>query len=943
MNKLYRTLLSAALTFLVASLCGLALYLFYINTQLPSVSILEDVQLQVPLRIYTSDGKLIGEYGEKRRNPISLGAVPPKLIKAILATEDRRFYEHSGVDIRGLARASVHLIIKGRKDQGASTITMQVARNFFLTRKKTFSRKLNEVLLAIKIERNLSKDKILELYLNRIYFGKRAYGVAAAAEVYYGKDINDLTLPEMAMLAGLPQAPSAINPLNDPQAALKRRNHVLKRMEHYGFITEKEYQNAIKAPETAKYYGSLLDLDAPFAAERARQEVVDLFGPEVYTSGYTVYTTVDSRMQAYAEEAVHKSLLNYDKRHGYRGAIQHFAYQTKAEQQKARRALEALRPHAKLVPALVVELFPDKAKAILSTGQTIAISIDQMRWARPVRKNGSLGSAPNQPKDILKLGDIIYAEPVANNWMLSQYPSASAALVALKPSDGKILALVGGFDFYTSSFNRATQALRQPGSNFKPFIYAAALENGMSPGTVINDAPLVFSDSSLDGVWRPQNDSRQFYGPTLLRTGLAQSRNLVTIRLLKATGIRNATRVLEKFGFDQNTMPHGLALALGTLETTPLKIASGYAVFANGGYEVTPHILSHIKSKEDKIVYTANNPKICTSCEQNLVPNPSSSGTSQQNIEKFDDAFGQTPEADNLNDEETLSPDQNRAIPPRDALDKFLEQRQQFNDVDIDHIDYRFKFNYRIGPDGHPVPQATHTSLLASIFNRGKDHAPTGPRSAGSASSNNASSENNGPVAKRVISPETAFIISTFMQDAIKYGTGKRALSLGRQDLSGKTGTTNNHMDAWFSGFNGDLVATTWIGFDEPKPLDEYGSEAALPMWIDFMGKALKGKPESKPIRPAGLIDVKIDPETGLLARPNQANAVIEYFKKGEEPTEIAPVSSGYKTPSYYGYNNGNDSNGNNQQDGQQPEDNRDSNRSREKGAEASTASESLF
>lgn len=917
MNKLYRTLLSAALSFLVAALCALALYLFYANAQLPSVTILEDVQLQVPLRIYTSDGKLIGEYGEKRRSPISLKEVPPKLIQAILATEDRRFYEHSGVDIRGLARASLNLVVKGRKDQGASTITMQVARNFFLTRKKTFTRKLNEILLAIKIERNLPKDRILELYLNKIYFGKRAYGVAAAAEVYYGKDISKLTLAEMAMLAGLPQAPSAINPLNDARAALKRRNHVLKRMNHYGFISDKEYDAAVRTSETAKYYGSLLDLDAPFVAERARQEVIDLFGSEVYTSGYTVYTTVDSRLQDYAEEAVHKSLLSYDKRHGYRGALQHFAFKTKADQQKARKALAELRPHAKLIPALVVELLPDKAKAILNSGQTIYLHIDQMRWARPVKGHGSLGPVPTQPKDVLKLGDIIYAEPMDNNWALSQYPKASGALVALKPSDGKILALVGGFDFYTSSFNRATQALRQPGSNFKPFIYAAALENGISPGTVINDAPLVFNDASLEGVWRPQNDSRQFYGPTLLRTGLSHSRNLVTIRLLKATGIRNATKILEKFGFDENTMPHGLALALGTLETTPLKIASGYAVFANGGYQVTPHILSHIKDKEGRTVYTANSPKICATCEQSIGAEAANSAPaiSRQTIQ------------DRLKEDQNEDPffNQNRAIPPQDALDTLIEEHRQFDDVDIDHINYRF--HYRIGPDGHPVPQAMHTSFLASIFNRSKNTTEQS-----NANKTSAEEAHTGPAAKRVISPETAFIISTFMQDVIKFGTGKRAQALGRQDLAGKTGTTNNKMDAWFSGFNADLVATTWIGFDEPKPLDEYGHQAALPMWMDFMGKALKGKPESKPTKPAGLVEVKIDPETGLLARESQANAVTEYFKEGDVPTEVAPVSSAAQNSSYYG---------NSSSSGYSRDNNGEGGSS--SGAPANTASESLF
>jgi penicillin-binding protein 1A len=473
--------------------------------------------------------------------------------------------------------------------------------------------------------------------------------------------------------------------------------------------------------------------------------------------------------------------------------------------------------------------------------------------------------------------------------MLSQYPQVSGALVALRPNDGKIVALVGGFDFYTSSFNRATQALRQPGSNFKPFIYASALENGMSPGTVINDAPLVFNDASLDGVWRPQNDSRQFYGPTLLRTGLAQSRNLVTIRLLKATGIRQSMKVLEKFGFDENAMPHGLALALGTLEATPLKVASGYAVFANGGYQVTPHILAYVKDKEGNVIYTANNPKICASCEP-----PSSNQGNAQSVspqilpEKLEEATGESPEADPFQN-------QNRAIAPQDALDKLIEQHQQFDDIDIDHIDYRF--NFRVGPDGHPVPQARHTSFLSAIFNRSKTQR--------SVDSNSGLKENqmkNGPIAKRVISPETAFIITSFMQDVIKSGTGKRALALGRGDLAGKTGSTNNHMDAWFTGFNGDLVATTWIGFDEPKPLDEYGSQVALPMWMDFMGKALKGKPESKLTKPDTLVEVKIDPETGLLARPKQANAVIEYFKNGEAPTEVAPASSVSQGTGYYGY-----------------------------------------
>lgn len=855
MNKMIRTFINVGLSLLVAAICALLIIVLYASAQLPSVQVLQDVQLQVPLRIYTQDGKLIGEYGEKRRTPVTLDQVPPKLIQAILATEDRRFYEHSGVDLRGLARAGLNLVLRGKKDQGASTITMQVARNFFLTRKKTFTRKLNEILLAIKIENELSKDKILELYINKIYFGKRAYGVAAAAEVYYGAEVSKLTLPQMAMLAGLPQAPSAINPLNDPESSIKRRNHVLKRMLHYGFITQAEYAEAIKAPHSAEYHATLVDIDAPYVAERARQEVVDQFGPEVYTSGYEVFTTVDSKLQTYAENSVQNALLAYDKRHGYRGPIKHVNYDGN-NLKEALKELVEVRPLPQLVPALVLDVKEDSVKASLSSGETITIPFSGMAWAREVKRRG-LGPNPQTPSDVLKIGDVIYAQPSDTTWLLGQYPEASAALVSLQPDDGSILALVGGYDFNASNFNRATQAMRQPGSNFKPFVYAAALENGFNAATIINDAPIVFNDPSLEGTWRPQNDTRKFYGPTRLRVGLAQSRNLVTIRLLKAMGMKNAFNTIEKFGFDKNSLPHGLALALGTLSTTPLKVASGYAVFANGGYAVTPHIISHIKDNSGKTIYAANYPKVCPSCEKqtdlsNKTVDTSSEDTSALTKEPENKATNTDP---SLNVEEVSPFDEANDSENKEATDAD-DSAPVKNENLIEELSYS---PFAIG-------KFIHVSYTPAV-DQTLEPAP------------------------RVISPQTAFIMTSIMQDVIKTGTGKKALELKRGDIAGKTGTTQNKMDAWFSGFNRDMVTTVWMGFDEPKPLDEYGSEAALPLWMEFMAQALKGKAEHMLDMPPGIVSVKIDPHSGLLARPGQKNAIFEYFRENDVPSQTAQHS----------------------------------------------------
>lgn len=753
MKNITRLFIHTVLSTATAGLCAAIIVILYTNAKLPSVYILQDIQLQVPLRIFTSDGKLIAEYGEKRRLPISIEQMPEQLILAVLATEDRRFYQHHGIDFRGLARASFHLLTHGNKGQGASTITMQVARNFFLSRKKTFSRKINEMLLALKIEKELSKEKILELYLNKIYFGKRAYGVAAAAEVYYGTTVDKLTLPQMAMLAGLPQAPSAINPLNNPKGALKRRNHVLSRMHHYGFINEAAYKSAITAPIGASYHSRTADVNAPYVAEMARQELLKKYGKNVYTMGIEAYTTVDSRIQQIAQDALQFGLIEYDRRHGYRGAVQKIDLSLPTEEQL--HLLKSVPKPDHLIPALVITIQADYVVARLENQQKIKIPFSGIKWAQKALDKGKKGPALNQPSDIIELGDVIYAKAGDNIWELGQLPAIGGALVALSPKDGAIKALVGGYDFHLSSFNRATQALRQPGSNFKPFIYAAALEQGFTAASVINDAPVVYQDAQLETLWRPQNDNHQFYGPTRLRVGLAKSRNLVSIRLLQSMGIRNAVKVLERFGFEKSTLPNGLSLALGTISVAPIDIAAGYATIANQGLRVEPYLISRIQEASDRILY--------------------------------------------------------QAPPPKN---------------------------------------------------------------------------------ERVISEQTAYIMTSMLQDAIQTGTGQRAKSLNRPDLAGKTGTTNNKMDAWYTGYNQDIVVSTWVGFDSSKSTEEYGSQAALPIWMKFMQGALKGT-EPRPVpQPPGLVTVRIDPSTGMLARAGQQNAIFEIFTQDTVPGRIAPLQA---------------------------------------------------
>lgn len=765
-------LMSLFFLFLV---CVSFLYL-YLESQLPNVDSLKTVRLQVPLRIYTQDGQLIQEYGEKRRIPVTYEEIPPTLVRALLATEDQRFFEHPGVDILGLGRATVRMIQTGTKSQGGSTITMQVARNFFLSRKKTFLRKFNEILLAIKIDRELSKEKILELYLNKIYLGNRAYGVGAAAMVYYGKSLKELNLAELAMIAGLPQAPSTQNPIANPLAAKKRRDHVLERLLEEKYINEKQYQEAIAQPITAKYHGTNIEVDAPYVAEMIRQSLYEHFGPKAYTKGYKVYTTIKGPMQTTANHVVTNNLIAYDRRHGYRGPVANISGIAGQSADSLHKILTKYPVMNDLEPAVVLSVAEKEATAATRHGQNFIIKWDGLAWARPALRNGWMGKSPVTAGQVVSVGDIIYVRKQNEEWFMTQIPQVEAALVALNPNNGALEALVGGFNFQKSKFNRATQSERQPGSSFKPFVYAAALDNGYTLATLVNDAPIVVDDPSQANLWRPHNVNLTFNGPTRLKDALVHSRNLVSIRVLDDIGFDYAINFISRFGFHKQKLPKALSLALGSLSVSPMDLTTAYAVFANGGYKVEPFLIDHITDNDGKLLLQAKPTVVCNNCD---------SSTAETSI---------------------------------------------------------------------PAP--------------------------------------------RVIPGDVAFLMYSAMKDVIQHGTAHAAISLNRKDIAGKTGTTNEQVDAWFAGFNANLVVTSWVGFDTPQSLHEYAANLALPLWIDFMKVALANTPEHELAQPENVVAVRIDPASGLLAKNNQTNAIVEFFREQDVPGAEESSSS-----SYYGGN----------------------------------------
>lgn len=760
---IFRSLIWSTFSALLVLIILAGMFVVYLESQLPDVSELNKIQLQTPLRVYSMDGLLIGEFGTKRRIPVALNDIPKPIIAAVLATEDQRYYDHTGVDPIGMFRAVKNLAETGTKSQGGSTITMQVARNFYLSPEKTYLRKIKEILLAMKIDKELSKEKVLELYLNKIFYGNRAYGIAAAAEVYYGKKLPELTLAEIATLAGIPKAPSKLNPLADREASLIRRNHVLNRLYEENVINKKQLQEALKTPETAAYHDQKVEVSAAFVAESVREDLHKQFGPSIYTRGLNVYTTIHSKLQTTANQVVRKGLLDYDRAHGYRGPELELG-ENDTPRSEWTKILNTLPTYHDMQPALVLESNDDTALVQLQNGKTLRLSGKELSWSRPDAQ-GRL------QLPILKAGDIIRLRQNDNaSWELAQVPQIEGAMVALNPNNGSVVALVGGFSFKHSPFNRVTQAQRQAGSALKPFLYAAGLAKGLTLSTTLNDAPIIIHDAAEGSIWRPQNVTREFYGMTRLREALIKSRNLVSIRLLQEIGVKYAVNYLTNFGFPEEKIPRDLSLALGTAQITPLELTRGYAVLANGGYLINPYMVDHITTVDGHVLFQAHPAVACTNCAMQTQP-----------------------------------------------------------------------------AETHLAPQT--------------------------------------------IASDISYLITNTLQDTVRRGTATKALVLKRRDIAGKTGTTNQQNDAWFAGYSLDLVATVWVGFDQPQSIGAYGADIALPIWIDFMRIALAGVPEKMPIQPPTVVSRVIDPKTGLLARPDQTQTLVELFQADHLPTETSSPS----------------------------------------------------
>ena len=710
---------------------GIVIVLFVAFLILPKIPELEDTtafDLQVPFQVFTKDEKLIGEYGKERRIPLEYEDTPAHLVQAILAAEDDGFFEHPGIDIKGIVRALLANIRSGQTAQGASTITMQVAKNFFLSPERTYSRKLNELFLALSLEKNFSKEQILEFYLNKIFLGHRSYGFAAAAKVYYDKPVSELNLAQLSMLAGLPKAPSQSNPVTNPERALKRRNYVLGRMKQLEYITQEEFDEAMNTELTAKKYAPKIEFDAPYMAEMVRKHLYEIYGEEIYGSGYKIYTTIESELQNTSDITLRKGLVRYDRRHGYR---------LKQEEQEQTQ----LKPYGHLTTATVVSLSDRSAQLQTSAGETIDLNWDQLAWSSVNTGKGSI--KPGNVTDFLSTDEQVYIEPTDDHWRLAQIPKIAGAIITLDPNTGAIKALSGGFDFNLSKFNRATQAKRQAGSNIKPFIYSAALEKGYKPASKVSAEPLAIKDDSLDeGVWLPGNYTGKFYGYTSLRQALSKSLNLVSVRLLNSIGIQFGIEHLSQFNFDPASLPRGLSLALGSADVTPLQMVSSYSVFANGGYRIEPYFIDRIIDRDNQIVAQASIAyRVCAYC-----------AASQHQ-------------------------------PETDYATKLLSLKQP---------------------------------------------------------------------ARLAISPANAYVMNDMLKQVVRTGTATAAKKLGRTDIGGKTGTTNDFKDAWFSGFNKNLVTSVWVGFDQPKTLGkrESATKVALPIWIDFMELALKDMPLTNLTKP---------------------------------------------------------------------------------------------
>jgi penicillin-binding protein 1A len=793
---------------------------YFLKPTLPNVEALKNLQLQVPLRVYSRDGHLLGQIGEQRRVPVRFEEIPAVVIRAVLAAEDDRFFEHPGIDWQGMLRAVVVYATTLDASQGGSTLTQQLVRTTLISRERKLRRKLREIFLSLQLENELSKREILTLFINTQFLGQRAYGFAAGAETYFGKRIADLSIPEAALLAGILQAPSRFNPIASPTHAKQRRAYVLRRMFELGYIDEAAYRSAMAAPVATELYGPRVEVDAPYVAELVRLALAKDYGERLYSDGFRVITTIDSRMQRTADVALRSAVLEYDRRHGYRGPAARLTSLLGADDAHIDEGLARFPAVGGLMPGLVVGVDGKTIQVRTRARGAVEVHWDSMQWARSAQ-NGAVGPAPRSPSQVVSRGDVVYVLPAAAGTALfAQRPVVQGAIVALDPNDGSILALSGGFDYYSAGFNRVTQARRQPGSAFKPFVYSAALEKGFTPASVILDAPVVF-DSGDAGDWRPENNEGRFYGPTRLREALVRSRNLVSIRIMRSLGIEYTLDYMQRFGFPVRNLPRDLTAALGTAQLSPLEVATGYSVFANGGYRVEPYLIDRVENARGETLVRADPKIVCRDC----------AGEASTGIRPGELAGTE------------------RAPPT--------------------------------------VVAAHGTGTVLSMT----DAAGALPQI------------DKARRAPAVISAANAFIMTDMMRDVIQRGTARRALALNRSDIAGKTGTTNDRRDAWFSGFNPDIVTTVWIGFDQERSLgdSEEGSRTALPMWIYFMREALAGRPERRLPTPEGVVTARVDAASGRLAAAEDPAAIFEYFLADHVPTQ----STG----------GGNDVDGNNQSD----------------------------
>ena len=898
-----------------AVLIAVALYIYAVMVPaLPSIDHLEDAQYQVPLRVYDRNEVLLAEFGEHRRIPVKFDKIPRYLIDAVVAVEDDQFWNHWGVDFTALLAAVYEVATTGRKTRGGSTVTMQVARNFFLSPEQTYTRKFNEILLALKIESELSKEKIMELYLNKIFLGHRAYGISAASQVYYDKPLTELTLAQAAMIAGLPKAPSKYNPISNPERALIRRNYILGRMRILEYIDQQELEVAVDEPITAELHRTRVTAEAQYVSELVRAQLFEHYGDAIYKAGLRVYTSIDTELQAAANRALRHSLLDYNRRHGYRGVIDkieladlsglpELAEHSESAAEAAAEALDlaavgdldetrelAADPFENdqiidnqvggLRKGVVIAIDEGKAESaegagdgIPATATLLISSLERVQvpfeggidWAAQFIDEDNQGPKPEKIADVLAIGDVVWLEQRDSLWLLADVPNVEGALVSIDPASGGITAMVGGFDYFRNKFNRATQARRQPGSNFKPFIYSAALEKGFTAASIINDAPVVFDDDSLEATWRPENYSGKFYGPTRMREALVKSRNLVSIRILQSIGLSYATNYVQRFGFERESLPYDLSLALGSGTFSPLQMARAFAVFSNGGYLVDPYLIERVEAGNGDLLYRHQPLTVCQGCEDEdlaaLAAAEAEAAAQQQEA--------QAEESAGAADEPEEAPANEQAVETEGEVAAEVVGEEQ------------------LAADEEPDPLLDRETVKLEPVDLGPLEGIGGP-----APEDTVVSEEYAP---RVITAQNAFIMRSMMREVVQRGTAVRAKALGRNDLAGKTGTTNDQVDAWFSGYNDQVVTTTWVGFDNQRRMGrrETGGRAALPMWIEFMRTALDGMPESIQEEPRGLVTVRIDAETGDRAGVETRNSLFEVFRVENAPRELAVRSTG--------------------------------------------------